>query len=234
MSQLERQPSVPGCAGRILTRAAVERLSRQSPLEIWQCADQPPAAAGCNGFRVEQITTSTSGTAARPIGQHTIHATSPLTALVDFLSKPALPGVTDPPALPPDLDYLPDGAYIDAALAYVASYPFERRGYNAPRIREPEPYDASKHQLNFVRSQIINRRWALEEVASQMQTLLQRITSCTRTVSDSTPMNTGLPRKPHVVEKAFGLIEALAGIKTNGWDSEADRVENAFLTRPSI
>ncbi|KAJ7433269.1 hypothetical protein FB451DRAFT_1314394, partial [Mycena latifolia] len=47
-------------------------------------------------------------------------------SLLDFLSKPAPPGVTDPPALPPNLDNLPNQVYIDAALAYIASYPFER------------------------------------------------------------------------------------------------------------
>jgi hypothetical protein len=129
-----------------------------------------------------------------------------VTTLLNFLSKPAPPGVTDPPALPPSLNNLPNKVYIDAALAYVASYPFERPfAIYTPRKRKfiptstwqnksravleacisidrsplaslssgPEPYDASKHQLEFVHKYIMNRRWTLEEVASEVRALIQ-------------------------------------------------------------
>lgn len=133
-------------------------------------------------------------------------------SLLDFLSKPAPPGVTDAPPLPPSLNNLPNQDYIDAALAYVASYPFDRSFtvHTTPNKRqekkfEPtsdwqdksravlraciladrsplaslssglgaEPYDASAHQLDFVRNFIIDRRWALEEVASEMRALFR-------------------------------------------------------------
>ncbi|KAJ7871427.1 hypothetical protein B0H14DRAFT_213434 [Mycena olivaceomarginata] len=52
-----------------------------------------------------------------------------------------------------------------------------------------EPYDASERQLDFVRTFIIDRRWALEEVASEMRALFRLVQSRTaRTVL--TPMGT--------------------------------------------
>ncbi|KAJ7824003.1 hypothetical protein B0H13DRAFT_2124504 [Mycena leptocephala] len=137
-----------------------------------------------------------------------------VTTLLNFLSKPAPP------------------VYIDAALAYVASYPFERpftvytpqkrkfiptstwrdksraileacisidRGQLASLSSGPEPYDASKHQLEFVHKYIINRRWTLEEVASEMRALIQLIRLRTRTPSAVSDI--GLPRKKSVVEQ---------------------------------
>ncbi|KAJ7255045.1 hypothetical protein B0H12DRAFT_538933 [Mycena haematopus] len=158
-------------------------------------------------------------------------------SLLAFLSEPAPPGVANPPALPPSLNNLPHQVYIDAALAYVTSYPFERsftlytpqkiqkkftpdsswqkksravlkacistdRGLLASLSSGPEPYDATKHQLNFVRNQIIDRRWTLEEVASEMRALLQLFRSRTQPASDvSTPSDTGQPREKSVVDQ---------------------------------
>ncbi|KAJ7496005.1 hypothetical protein B0H11DRAFT_2276615, partial [Mycena galericulata] len=64
------------------------------------------------------------------------------------------------------------------------------------------PYDASKQQLAFVHEHIIKRRWALEEVASEMRALLQLVRSVPRPASAvSTPSDTGLPREKTVEDQ---------------------------------
>ncbi|KAJ7928750.1 hypothetical protein B0H13DRAFT_1966044 [Mycena leptocephala] len=174
-----------------------------------------------------------------------------VTTLLNFLSKPAPPGVTDPPALPPSLNNLPNKVYIDAALAYVASYPFERPfAIYTPRKRKfiptstwqnksraeplaslssgPEPYDASKHQLEFVHKYIMNRRWTLEEVASEVRALIQLIRSRTRTVLTPAGVDTGLPRKKSVVEQVRerdGDKCRLTGVEREKEGSEAEDQE---------
>ncbi|KAJ7485490.1 hypothetical protein FB451DRAFT_1230016 [Mycena latifolia] len=131
------------------------------------------------------------------------------TSLLDFLSKPAPPGVTDPPALPPNLDNLPnqkiqenkftpDSTWRDKSRAVLQACILTDRGSLAS-LSSGEPYDAPKHQAHFVRRHIISRRWTLEEVASEMRALLQLVRSRTRTVL--TPMDTGLPRKKSVVDQ---------------------------------
>ncbi|KAJ6582125.1 hypothetical protein B0H19DRAFT_524400 [Mycena capillaripes] len=160
-----------------------------------------------------------------------------LTALLDFLLEPAPQDVTDPHTLPPSLNNLPNQVYIDAALTYVVSYPFERNFmvYIPQRIQEktlftpgstwqkksrallkvcistdrcslaslssePESYDPSKHQLDFLRNHIIKRRWTLEEVASEMRAFLRLIPSRTPIVF-WTPMPTSLPKRKSVVDQ---------------------------------
>ncbi|KAJ6606270.1 hypothetical protein DFH09DRAFT_1119722 [Mycena vulgaris] len=232
-----------------------------------------------------------------------------VTALSNFLLLPAEPGLTEPPPIPLSLDGLPALVYLDAALHYVEQYPLDREFYKyEPKTRERYSYTADSEWKEKARSYLqacINvdrsalaplrtsgsydaaheQREFLEELASEMLALVEFVRSETRTASAVlTPMNTGLPRNPTVVDQvrvrdencrltgvgrvkagttaeeltqrrqarratvkklqvvhglpfqmgktSFALVEALTGIKCEGW--VADSIENAFLAQPQV
>ncbi|KAJ7280362.1 hypothetical protein C8J57DRAFT_124474 [Mycena rebaudengoi] len=93
----------------------------------------------------------------------------------------------------------PDSTWKDKSRAVLKACIAADRASLAP-LSSGGPYDASRGKLDFVHQHIINRRWTLEEVASEMRALLQLMRSRTRMPSSvSTPMDTDLPRKKSVV-----------------------------------
>ncbi|KAJ7483397.1 hypothetical protein FB451DRAFT_1234481 [Mycena latifolia] len=180
--------------------------------------------------------------------------------------------------------YTADSEWKEKARKYLQACINVDRSALAP-LRASGSYDAAHEQQEFVRKIIFPRRWKLEELASEMLALVEFVRSETRTVSAVlTPMDTGLPRNPTVVDQvrvrdencrltgvgrvksgttaeelmqrrqarratvkklqvvhgvpfqmgktSFALVEALTGIKCEGW--VADSIENAFLAQPQV
>jgi hypothetical protein len=66
----------------------------------------------------------------------------------------------------------PDSTWKDKSRAVLKACIAADRASLAP-LSSGGPYDASRGKLDFVHQHIINRRWTLEEVASEMRALLQ-------------------------------------------------------------
>ncbi|KAJ7102790.1 hypothetical protein C8R44DRAFT_808544 [Mycena epipterygia] len=180
--------------------------------------------------------------------------------------------------------YTADSECKEKARTYLQACINVDRSALAP-LRTSDSYDAAHEQQEFVLKIIFPRRWKLEELASEMLALVEFVRLETRTASAVlTPMDTGLPRNPTVVDQvrvrdencrltgvgrvktsttaeeliqrqqarratvmklqvvhglpfqmdktSFALVEALTGIKCEGW--VADSIENAFLAQPQV
>ncbi|KAJ6557326.1 hypothetical protein DFH09DRAFT_543101 [Mycena vulgaris] len=96
--------------------------------------------------------------------------------------------------------YLPDSEWKDKARIYLEACIHVDRSGLAPLTSGS--YDAAHEQQEFARKVIFSRRWKLEELASEMLALVEFIRYDTRTASPvRTPMDTGLPRNPTVVDQ---------------------------------
>ncbi|KAJ6551540.1 hypothetical protein B0H19DRAFT_1073228 [Mycena capillaripes] len=97
--------------------------------------------------------------------------------------------------------YMADPEWKEKARRYLQACINVNRSALAP-LRTSGSYDAAHEQQEFVRKIIFPRRWKLEELVSEMLALVEFVRSETRTASAvSTPMHTGLPRKPTVVDQ---------------------------------
>ncbi|KAJ7719934.1 hypothetical protein B0H16DRAFT_1897006 [Mycena metata] len=76
----------------------------------------------------------------------------------------------------------PNPAWQERSRAVLKACVSAERTRLAP-LSSDAPYHASEHQLNFVREYIINRRWSLEEAASEMRGIIAFVRSKTRTPS---------------------------------------------------
>ncbi|KAJ7259619.1 hypothetical protein C8J57DRAFT_489386 [Mycena rebaudengoi] len=97
--------------------------------------------------------------------------------------------------------YVADSKYKEKARTYLQACITVDRSALAP-LRTSGSYDAAHEQQEFVRKIVFPGRWKLEEVASELLALVEFARSETRTASAvSTPMDTGLPKNPTVVDQ---------------------------------
>ncbi|KAJ6611610.1 hypothetical protein B0H10DRAFT_2055801, partial [Mycena sp. CBHHK59/15] len=97
--------------------------------------------------------------------------------------------------------YTADSEWKEKAREYLQACIKVDRSALAP-LRTSGSYDAAHEQQEFVRKIVFPRRWKLEELASEMLALVEFVRSETRTASAVlTPMDTGLPRSPTVVDQ---------------------------------
>ncbi|KAJ7116080.1 hypothetical protein C8R44DRAFT_794087 [Mycena epipterygia] len=97
--------------------------------------------------------------------------------------------------------YTADSECKEKARSYLQACINVDRSALAP-LRTSGSYDAAHEQQEFVRKIIFPRRWKLEELASEMLALVEFVRSETRIASAVlTPMDTGLPRNPTVVDQ---------------------------------